>query len=158
MNKTIFNLELKLSVIIVSILGIILSFLSNGFYVNGILNFIVYLLRCLLFVSLFIVFYVSENNNLQFKDTLKRMIGYLVIVEGLNIICSIFIVTHLLRGVFVTISGIVCFYLICAYVVEILKNCSNNKIVNAIFKINEKIGLTFANPIIKFIDTKITSD
>ena len=158
MNKTIFNLDVKVSIMIVSILGIILSFLSNGFYVNSVLNFVFYVFRCILFVTLFVVFYMSESNNLQFKDALKRMVGYLIITEGLNLVCSVFVVTHLLRGVFVTISGIVCFLLIFTFVIEILNIYFSNKFIKVIFNINEKIGLKISNPIISFIESKITND
>ena len=153
MNKTIFNLDYKLSVIIVSVLGIIFAFLSNAFYVGGLMGFILYVFRFLLFIGVFLILNVIEKNNMEFKDSLKRMIGYLVISSSLNIIFSIFTTTHLLRGFFLICSGIVCFWLIVAFLLEIIKLYFNSKIVDSVLNVNKKIGLAVANPIARLFDT-----
>ena len=70
--------------------------------------------------------------------------------------CSIFVSTHLLSGLFITISGIVCFWEIMAFVIETLQLYFNNKFVRNLFVINKKIGLTLASPIIKLFN--ITND
>lgn len=158
MNKTIFNLDYKISIIIVSFLGILLGFLSNAFYVNGIIGLVIYLFKLILFSGIYVIFYFIEKNNKEFKLANKRMSGYLLISAILNIIFSIFSTAHLLSGFFLTLSGIVCFWLILSFISEIINVCLQNKIINKIINVNEKIGLAIANPIIKLIDSKITND
>jgi len=148
MNKTIFNLNYKISIIIISILGILFAFLSNAFYVSGFLGFILYLFRLVLFIGVFLILHLSEKNNLEFKRTNKRMIGYLTINSLLNIVFAVFASAHLLRGVFLTFSGVICLWLIIAFVIEIARLYTNHKIVDKLLLINEKIGLVFANPIV----------
>jgi len=156
MNKTIFNLNYKISIIIISILGILFAFLSNAFYVSGFLGFILYLFRLVLFIGVFLILHLSEKNNLEFKRTNKRMIGYLTINSLLNIVFAVFASAHLLRGVFLTFSGVICLWLIIAFVIEIARLYTNHKIVDKLLLINEKIGLVFANPIVNVFN-KITN-
>lgn len=157
MNKTIFNLDYKISVIIISFLGVLFAFLSNAFYVGGLFGFILYLFRFCLFISVFLLIHLIERNNNEFKNGSKRMLGYVAISSLLNTIFAVFTTTHLLKGVFLTLSGIVCFWLIFSFVIEILKLYFNNKIIDKIFSINEKIGLVLANPIVNVFG-KITND
>lgn len=156
MNKTIFNLDYKVSIIIVSVLGILIGFLSNGFYVNGVMSFIFYIFRFILFIGMYAIFYVIEKRNSEFKEANKRMIGYLIGSSILNIIFGVFVASNLLRGLFVTLSGVVCLWIIFSFVMEILAVCIDNKIISKIFDINKKIG-SIANPILKVVDN-ITND
>ena len=158
MNKTIFNLNYNISIWIIGIMGIMFAFLSNAFYVEGILELLSYVLRFVLFIGIYLFLYLVEKNNSDFKETTKRMMGYLISSSTCNIVFSIFVTSHLLRGLFLTLSGIICFWLILVFVVEIIKLYKSNKLIKRFFEVNKKIGLAFANPIIKFIDSKITND
>ena len=156
MNKTIFNLSYKSSIIIVSLLGIMFGFLSNAFYVNGVMDFILFAFRLILFLGVYLILFFIEKNNGEFKESTRRMLGYIGVSALLNIVCSIFVSTHLLSGLFITISGLVCFWEIMAFVIETLQLYFNNKFVGNLFMINKKIGLTLASPIIKLFN--ITND
>lgn len=158
MNKTIFNLDTKTSIIFVSALGILLGFLSNAFYVDGLMDLIFYVFRFILFVIIYAIFYVIEKKNDEFKQTNKRMIGYLAISSILNVIFSIFITSHILPSLFLTLSGVICFWLIITFTFEILHVCVNNKIINKTITVNEKIGSVVANPIVKLVDNISTND
>ena len=158
MNKTIFNLEYKKSILISAFMGIFFGFLSNVFYVNGIMETIFYILRFALFIGIYLFLFFVEKKNLEFKEANKRMCGYIVVNCICNTLFSIFVSAHLLPGVFLTFSAIVCFWLISAFFVEILILKSNNLFLKKVYFFNEKIGLKFASPIIKFISRKITND
>lgn len=158
MNKTIFNLSYKTSVIAISVFGILLAFLSNAFYVDNFIEWILYIFRFLLFIAIYGVFYLLEKENKEFKETNKRIMGYLIANGILNITFAIFSLTHILQSLFLTLSGITCFILIHLFVVEILQLFLNNKIINTMFEIQKKIGLFLASPIVMFIDRKITND
>lgn len=158
MNKTIFNLNYKSSVIIMSLLGIIFGFLSNVFYINGFLELIFYVFRFFLFIGVYLLIYLFEKNNNEFKVVNKRMMGMLIISSISNSIFAIFAITHLLSGLFVILSGVVCFILIVYFVMEIINVVNENKICQKIININEKIGSAIANPIVKYIESKITND
>ena len=155
MNKTIFNLNYKTSIIIVSILGIILGFLSNAFYINGVLGYIFYLFRLIVFVGIYGIMNFLEKNNEEFRIATKRMIGYLSVGGILNIIFALFATTHILRELFLTLSGVVCFWVILAFVVEILiVYIKENKVINRILKIDEKIGAITSQAIVKLFKSK----
>ena len=157
MNKTIFNLSYKISMIIFSLLGVLLGFLSNVYYVNGLSSFIFYLLRAVLFMGIYFGIYVLEKNS-DFKDSTRRMLGYLSVSYLVNMVCAIFSITHILGGVFLTISGLICFWLILAFVFELLVIYIDNRIINKIFNVNKKIGLAVAYPIVKLLSKKVTND
>ena len=157
MNKTIFNLNYKTSIIIVSILGIILGFISNAFYVDGIVDFILYIFRFALFVGIYLIIYFLEKFK-DFKLSNARMMGYLMINCTFNIVFALFSITHILPSLFLTLSGIVCFWTIFSFVIEILAVCIKNKFIDKIFNFNKKIGLLISSPIVKLVDSKITND
>ena len=152
MNKTIFKLNYKNSIIIVSIVGIIFSFLSNAFYINGVMEFILYTFRLLLFLGIYLVLYFIEKDNIEFKESLKRIVGYMGATTLINLSCGVFVGTHLLSGLFIAISGIACLWLILAFVMEVLQFYIKNKFITNFYLANKKIGLTFANPIIKLFN------
>lgn len=158
MNKTIFNLNTKISIIIISSLGILLGFLANAFYVVNFIDFVFYVFRAALFIGIYIILQILEKKNLEFKNTCKRMIGYLVLCYLANSICVLFSLTHIIKGVFLSASGIICFWTILVFVIEILKIYFDNKLLRKFTVINEKIGLAIANPIVKLIEDKATND
>ena len=158
MNKTIFNFNYKISVIIVASLGILLGFLANAFYVNTFLSYIFYVFRSLLFVGIYIVLYLLEKKCIAFKDACKRMIGYLTICYTFNLLCTLFSLTHILKTIFLTVSGLVCFWTILVFLVELLNLFLKQKWLIKMQSVNEKIGLAIANPIVKLVQIKATND
>lgn len=158
MNKTIFNLSDRFSIIIMGLFGIILGFLANAFYVNTFISYLLYILRAGLFLGAFIISYVLEKRSMIFKIACKRMLGYLLICYSFNLLCTLFSLTHILKEVFLTISGLVCFWTILVFALEILSIFFNQKWISKFQMINEKIGLAIANPIVRLIQNKTTSD
>lgn len=158
MNKTIFKLDIKPSIIILASVGILLGFLSNIFYVNGAMDFIFYIFRLLLIIFVFSLFTILEKNNEEFKKASKRNLGYLALSSVLNIAFAIFKITHILPNLFLTLSGVICFWVIASFVLEILCVCIDNKSINKIICMNEKIGKAIANPIVKLVNNIITND
>ena len=103
LNKTILNLNYKISLIIVSVLGMVFAFLSNAFYVEGLMGYILYVLRLILFSSVYFIMFLLEKNNKEFKNAAKRMLGYVGVSSLFNMTFAIFSTTHLLKGVFLNI-------------------------------------------------------
>lgn len=158
MNKTIFNLTYKNSLIAISILGVILAFLSNAFYVDNFIELILYIFRFALFISIYLIFYILEKNNEEFKLANKRVVGYLVVSGILNSVFAVFCLAHILPNLFLSLNGIICFILIYLFAMEIVGLFVNNNFVNKILNTHKKIGLFFASPIVKYVDKKITND
>ena len=156
MNKTFLNLNYKNSLILLSSIGILFALLSNVYYVNGFLGVILYVLRFSLFILFFIAFYLLERYQVDFKEASKRMIGYLGVCAICNCICSIFVVTNLLKGLFLTCSGVVCLWCILSFVIEIFRVYKSHKFVEKWFQVNKKIGSFIANPILSVV-SKITN-
>lgn len=158
MNKTIFQIDYRLSIIIVSLIGIIIGFISNGYMVNGFVPLLFYIIKITILCGLYLVFYLIENKNKEFKCKVKYMMGYLVLFNSFNLICVIFSLAHILDGLFMTLTSIISLYIIISFVLEILVLYFNNEIVEKIVNANKKIGLAVANPIVNFFDSKITND
>lgn len=158
MNKTIFNLDSKISIIMIAVLGIIFSFMTNAFYVVNFWGFILYFFRFCLFAGIYLLFYFAEKNNLVFKSRCKVMGGYLLVNASINIACALFSVTHILKDVFLLVSGIMCFWSILAFMGEIMILFIERKWLKRICDLNEKIGSIFINPIVKIFEKKITND
>ena len=158
MNKTIFNLNSKISITIIACLGIILSFMANAFYVENFWNYILYIFRFFLFVGVYVLIYWLENQNIEFKKKCKIMAGYLVGNALVNICCAWFSVTHILKEIFLLISGLVFFWSIIAFSLEIVIIFVNSKWLNKIVYTHEKIGSILINPIVNIFEKKITND
>jgi hypothetical protein len=158
MNKTIFQIDYKLSVMIISILGIIVGFISNGYGINGLGGLFMHLIKILMFVGIYLVFYLIENKNTTFKEKLKYMLGNIMIANAINFTFAIFSLTHILPYLFLTLSGIVSLYIIVSFIFEILSLYVDNKLINKLITVNKKIGNAIAEPITSFFDKKFTND
>ena len=106
--------------VILSVLGILLGFIANAFYVGSFMGFILYVLRTFLFVGIYLGIYLLEKQNMDFKRLAKRMMGYLGVCYVGNLVCILFALTHILKGVFLTVGGLICFCTIVAFIFEIL--------------------------------------
>lgn len=157
MNKTIFQIDYKISVLIIAILGIIVGFVSNAYAVNGITSLIFHLIKVGVLTLVYLALYLIENKNNVFKEKLKYIFGDLVLFNFMNIIFSIFICAHILPQLFLTLSGIVSLYIVVSFCLEIVDLYYKNEIVTKVMNLNKKIGVAVANPIVNVID-KTTND
>lgn len=157
MNKTIFQIDYKISVLIISILGIIVGLISNVYGVNGIVAFLLYFIKINVLTLIYLSLYLIENKCEPFKHKLKYIFGYLLILNASNLIFSILTSAHVLPQLFFALSGIVSLYVIISFVAEILDLYYKNEIVAKLISFNKKIGNAIANPIVNFIE-KITND
>ena len=158
MNKTIFNLNSKISIIIIACFGIVFSFMTNAFYVVNFWSFILYVFRFCLFVGIYLLLYLFEKQNLEFKQKCKIMGGYFLGNALVNICCALFSVTHILKEIFLLVSGIVCFWSILAFIVEIVILFVKGNLLNKISITHEKIGSILINPIVRIFEKKTTND
>lgn len=158
MNKTFLNLDYKISVLIVSFFGIILGFLSNAFYVDSIIEMVLYVFRFLLFIGIYLLMFFIEKKNLEFKESLKRMSGYLLVSSILNVVFALFSLTHILVSVFLFMSGVLCLWVIVSFLLEIIYVYKINNNIKNIVNVNKKIGLILISPIIEKIEKGITND
>lgn len=157
MNKTIFRIDYKISLIIIMALGVIIGFLSNAYNVNGFISLILHFIKLMILSFIYLGLYLIENKNKDFKDKLKYIFGDLILFNALNFICAIFTTTHILSYMFLTFSGIISLYMIISFSIEIINLYLKNEIINKVISLNKKIGLAIANPIIKAFE-KITND
>ncbi|MBR3891323.1 MAG: hypothetical protein IKJ30_04545 [Bacilli bacterium] len=157
MNKTIFQIDYKISVIIICVLGIISGFVSNAYTVNGVVSFIFHFIKIGVLTLIYLALYLIENKNKQFKEKLKYLFGDLAILNLMNIVFAIFISTHILPQLFLTMSGIISLYIVVSFSFEIVTLYYKNEIIGKITEFNKKIGNAIANPIVNLIDN-ITND
>ena len=158
MNKTIFQLDYKISMLIVSLVGIFVGFISNVYNVKGVLGFIFYLIELVLLTGLFFILYCIENKNKEFKNKVKYLFGDLALMSVLNIVFALFSITHIMQFLFITLSGIACLCIIYVFALEIVHLYLENKTVVKLVDFNKKIGDAIATPIVKLISKKTTND
>lgn len=154
MNKTIFNLNLKMSVIILASLGVLFSVMSNAFYVDDFIGFILCLFRSVLIVGGYLGIYLLEKHNTEFKSITKRMFGYLGMCYVANQVCILFSLTHILKNTFLTISGLVCFYTIVMFVLELINIFYSKRLVKQMIVFNERKTLFLTNLLLELIERK----
>ena len=158
MNKTIFQIDYKLSVIIISILGIIIGFVTSAYNVTGMPSFLLYFIKVTILSFLYLIFYLIENKNSDFKEKLKYILGNLLALNGLNITFAVFCAAHILPSLFLTLSGLISLHIIASFVLEIIALYFKNNVIEKIISFNKKIGTVVADPIVRFFDKKITND
>ena len=86
------------------------------------------------------------------------MLGNLLMLNGINVVFSVFCATHILPSLFLTLSGVISLYIITSFVLEVLSLYYKNEIVDKVISVNKKIGTAVADPIAKLFERKTTND
>ena len=64
MNKTILGLDERISIIILSAVGMLFTFIGGYGTINSLVSFLFILIKCVVFVVIHLALYVLEKNNM----------------------------------------------------------------------------------------------
>ena len=79
MNKTILRLDLELSIMILSIISMLFSFLTSYVYITNFTSFLYVLIKSLVFVIVPLILYILERRSLEFKRIAGIYTSYFII-------------------------------------------------------------------------------
>lgn len=156
MNNNILKLDNKKIIVFLSLVGIIIGFTLNVYFVNGIGKFFFYIMKLIVINILSFVITIKLKNNHELEDSIHNISSYILLASILNFICSLFVISKILPTMFIFVSGIVCFWLIVSLCLEIVVQYNEKIKRDRIYLLNKKIGLMI-NPILKSIRDKITN-
>lgn len=160
MNKTILKLDLELSIMLLSIIAMFFSFLTSYTYINNFTSFIYVLVKSLVFIMVFLVMYILEKENLEFKRIAGIYTSYFIISMVITFITSISIVGEnvsvVFKGIFDLINLIILLSSLFILIEQVFYYSGINARVykNSIMKVVYLIGNFISYPFLAFIDKK----
>lgn len=161
MQKTILNLSREYSIIIISSIIIVFTFLNSFNQVNNIISFIFVALKSLIFLCFPLYLYIVEKNDVKFKKVAGIYTGYFVISLLINVIFSILntniFIPNILDLLFWLSNLVILLSSLLIIIEQILciKNIENNIYFNYLMKIVYLLGDYISNPILKIIDKRL---
>lgn len=163
MEKTILSINKELSIIILSGIAILFTFVSGYAPVTSLISFCFVFIKALVFVIVPLSFYLLERENLEFKKIAGIYTGYFIVNVIITIIASVSLVRVVpslwklsfdLINLVILLSGL---FIIVEQILICLK--MQSKVYhNTIMKIVYLVGTSIAYPFIVFIEKKIKTE
>lgn len=160
MNKTILKLDLELSIMLLSIIAMFFSFLTSYTYISNFTSFIYVFVKSLVFIMVFLVMYILEKENLEFKRIAGIYTSYFIISMVITFITSISIVggnvSFVFKGIFDFVNLIILLSSLFILIEQVFYYSGINARVykNSIMKVVYLIGNFISYPFLAFIDKK----
>ena len=160
MNKTILKLDLELSIMILSLISMLFSFLTNYVYITSVTSFLYMLIKSFIFIIVPLIVYILEKRNLEFKKIAGIYTSYFIISMIVTLITSISVVNGhvplILKGFFDGVNLLILLTSLFILIEQVLIYSDiNSKIYsNTIMKIVYLIGNFVSYPFLAFIDKK----
>lgn len=160
MNKTILRLDLEFSIMILSIISMLFSFLTSYVYITNFTSFLYVLIKSLVFVIVPLILYILERRSLEFKRIAGIYTSYFIISMIVTLITSISVfngnVPLILKGIFDIVNLMILLTSLFILIEQILIYSDINFKVysNTIMKIVYLVGSFISYPFLVFIDKK----
>lgn len=160
MNKTILRLDLELSIMILSIISMLFSFLTSYVSITNFTSFLYAIIKSLVFVVVPLTLYILERENLQFKRIAGIYTSYFIISMIVTLVTSISVingnVSLILKGVFDIVNLIILLTSLFILIEQVFvySNINTKVYNNTIMKVVYLIGNFVSYPFLAFIDKK----
>ncbi len=164
MHKTFFRLDKEMSIAIISILAILFTFLSDYSCINGFISFLFVMVKGLIFILTFLIFYLLEKNELEFKKVAGIYTSYFIINLVVTVFTSISMVdgkvSFIFSSLFNLINLIILLSGVCIFVEQVFVygNISSKVYEKTIMKIVYLLGNFISYPFLLFINKKMKKE
>lgn len=161
MKKTIFKLDEELSIMILSGIAMLFSFLSTYSPIGGLVSFVFVFLKSFIFFIVPFIIYMLEKHSLRLKKVASIYSGYFII----DLIATIFVsisfvngmVPLLLKTIFDLINLIILLSSLFIFVEQLLlySDIESKVYSNTIMYVVYLLGNFVSYPFISFVNKKI---
>ena len=160
MNKTILGLDERISIIILSAIGMLFTFIGGYGTINSLVSFLFILIKCVVFVVIPLALYVLEKNNMEFKKVAGIYTSYFIINLVMTVIASISMINgsiaYIWKYLFDLVSLITllsCLFILIEQVLEYAE-IRSKVYKNTIMKIVYLVGNFISYPFLNYINKK----
>lgn len=160
MEKTVFNLNSRVSIIILSAISVLFSFISNYAQINSIISFLFIAVKASIFVVIPLIVYILEKQSLKFKKIAGIYTSYFVINFVITIIASVSIVNGIVPKIWAFLFNLTNLVILLSSVFILIEQVLNYREVkskvyeNTIMKVVYAVGNFISYPFIAFINKK----
>lgn len=160
MNKTVLRLDLELSIMILSIISMLFSFLTSYVSITNFTSFLYVIIKSMVFIIVPLTLYILEKRNLDFKRIAGIYASYFIISMIITLITSISVingnVSLILKGIFDTVNLVILLTSLFILIEQIFvySNINSKVYSNTIMKVVYLIGNFVSYPFLVFIDKK----
>ena len=164
MNKTILRLDKELSIIALSGITMLFTFISSYSPVNGLVAFLFVAIKSIIFVIIPLIFYVLEKNNLEFKKIAGIYTGYFILNLLVTIIASVSIVNGVVPKIWDFLFNLVNLAVLLSSLFILVEQIldygeiKNKDYTNTIMKIVYIVGNFVSYPFLLFINKRSSND
>ncbi len=164
MEKTILKLNKEISIIILSGICMLFSFLSMYMPITSLVSFLLVMVKCFIFVFVPLILYILEKNNYEFKKVAGIYSSYFIINFFVTIITSISMVNGIIPIVWKTLFDIVNLIILlsCLFILieNVLEYGDVKSVVysNTIMKVVYVIGNFISYPFLTYVNKKLCKD
>lgn len=161
MEKTIFRLDKEISIMILSAITILFSFLSSYSTISNLFSFISVLLKSLIFVIIPLIIYVLEKNSLSLKKIAGIYAGYFIINLFVTIGISFSFINNSIYMLFKMLFDLVNLFILLSALFILIEQALNYSGVKSkiysdiIMKFVYLIGTFVSNPFLIYINKKL---
>lgn len=158
MNKSILGLNVNLSIIIISGLCALFTFIGGYSQINGIVSFVFVVLKLLVFIVIPLIFYLLEKNALEFKKIAGIYTSYFIINFIITVITSLSITNVVVPFAFKYLYEIVNLFILVSCLLILIDNLFKYNMIeskvysNMVMKLVYLIGDFISYPFLKFIN------
>lgn len=160
MNKTIFNIDEKLSIIILSLISLFFSFVSICSPITGLISFLIVLVKSVIFIILPFIIYVMEKNSEKFKNIAGIYLVYfsfnlliIILASVLHINEFVWLFFKFLFDLFVLLILLTSFFVFIDYVLQYVG--IKSRMYSIIMKMVYVVANCISFPFLRFLDKKI---
>lgn len=160
MNKTILGFDERISIIILSAVGMLFTFIGGYGAINSLVSFLFILIKCVVFVVIPLALYVLEKNNMEFKKVAGIYTSYFIINLVMTVIASISMINgsiaYIWKYLFDLVSLITllsCLFILIEQVLEYAE-IRSKVYKNTIMKIVYLVGNFISYPFLNYINKK----
>lgn len=160
MNKTVFRLEKEISIIILSAITMLFTFISSYSPISGLVSFLFVFVKTFIFVLIPLIIYIIEKNELEFKRIAGIYTSYFIVNLLVTILASVSTINGVVPGLwkllFDFINLVILLTSLFILVEQVLEygQIKNKVYSNTIMKIVYTVGNFVSYPFLLYINKK----
>ena len=161
MQKTILNLNRELSIIIISGIAMVFTFLNTFNQISNVISLVFVVLKSLIFLLFPLYLYVVEKEDLKFKKVAGIYTSYFIVALLISIISSMLNTNIVVPQIWDILFGLINLIillssiLICIEQILNLRNIKSIIYMDYIVKIVYLVGNYISYPFLKLIDKQV---
>lgn len=164
MNKTFLKLEEELSIIILSLITILFTFISSYSPIDNLISFLFVLIKSIIFIIVPLIVYLIEKNKLNFKKIGGIYASYFIIDLFVSVITSCSVVDGVFVKIWIMLFDLVNLVILLSSLfilieqVLVYSQLKNKVYSNTIMKIVYLVANFVSYPFLLFINRMINKE